>query len=99
MSVIFDGHLPENCIECPCCQGDECWATTKRYQVPDVLNRRPDWCPAKNVPVHGRLIDADRLIAVIRSAAGKNNDIRVSLFDVIFQIEHAPTVLEADFKL
>ncbi len=44
---------------------------------------------------HGRLIDADRLIAVIKSAAG-TADTNVPLSAVLASIENAPTVIERE---
>ena len=44
---------------------------------------------------NGRLIDADRLIAVIKSAAG-TSDTTVPLSAVIASIESAPTVVEGE---
>lgn len=52
-------------------------------------------CPLVAIPTpHGRLIDADRLLAIIKSAAG--NQLSVPLSAVIGSIEHAPTVIEAE---
>lgn len=56
--------------------------------------RHPD-CPLSNVPFpHGRLIDADRLLAIIKSAA--ENQASVPLQAVLDSIEHAVTVIEAE---
>ena len=51
--------------------------------------------PIRKIPVkHGRLIDADRLLAVMKSAAG--NQVAVPLDAVLAQIDNAPVVIEAE---
>lgn len=57
---------------------------------------KPADCPLAEIPTpHGRLIDADRLIAVIKSAAG-TADTNVPLSAVLASIENAPTVIERE---
>lgn len=52
--------------------------------------------PLAEIPTpHGRLIDADRLIAVIKSAAG-TADTSVPLSAVISSISNAPIIIEEE---
>lgn len=62
MSILIKGiEMPKDCIFCPMFNG--AWAMC------DVLNKttsakgRHDDCPLVSVPPHGRLIDADALMA------------------------------------
>lgn len=98
MSLYVKGaKMPKECMTCPACQGDECWFEEDRPQIPDILNHRRRWCRLVDVKTpHGRLIDADRLIAMIESAAGSETNANVPLFAVIASIKNAPTVIEAE---
>lgn len=52
--------------------------------------------PIVEIPTpHGRLVDADRMIAVLRSAAG-NDEAAVPLSAVQSMIENAPTIIEQE---
>ena len=52
--------------------------------------------PIVEIPTqHGRLVDADRMIAVMRSAAG-DDETTVPLSAVQCMIENAPTVIESE---
>lgn len=98
MSLFVKGaKMPKECMTCPACQGDECWFEDDRPQIPDILNRRRKWCRLVDVKTpHGRLIDADRLIAIIKSAAG--DSVSVPLQAVLDSIDHAPVVIAAEEK-
>jgi hypothetical protein len=99
MSVfVKDIDLPFSCWECKGCKG----ANGSRYcnfvygsnyyECVDayVDERHPD-CPFEAVPQR-RLIDADRLIAMILSAAGDMTTVPLSA--IINSIESAPTVID-----
>ena len=103
MSLIMNGvDNPKNCLLCPCCVGEGTGMGRQHYcQAIDgepyvSENHRPENCPIPKIPVpHGRLIDADRLIAVLKSAIPYEQ--RTStVFCVIKNIENAPTVIEAE---
>lgn len=60
--LIRGMEMPENCAFCPCSNNETrfCWAA-KEY-IP--MLGRPAFCPLVHLPEwHGRLIDADELIA------------------------------------
>ncbi len=68
MSILIKGmEMPKNCIECPCgheTEGafwDECSVLAREYEK-DADSVRPNWCPLVELPPHGRLIDADKLM-------------------------------------
>lgn len=98
MSLYVKGaKMPKECMTCPVCQGDECWVEDDRPQITDILNRRRKWCRLVDVKTpHGRLIDADRLLAIIKSAAGSSAS--VPLQAVLDSIDHAPVVIAAEKK-
>lgn len=103
MSILIkDMEMPESCLVCPACQGDECWIIEGRPQVPDIINRRARWCPLVSVPMHGRLIDADVLMQTIREhdypLTAHFNSIDNGMFtDGIQQaVDAAPTIIEAN---
>lgn len=99
MSVLIKGFkMPEDCRECPLemhymnCGETRCRAENKILAenfktIP--FDGRPDWCPLVEVPAHGRLIDADKLMRDIR-------EYHVS--DGKFQhwVDVQPTVIEAE---
>lgn len=70
MSYIVPKEIPNRCGRCPCFHAEHpmyCQAVkadkNKRIYAP-YGEGRPDWCPLIEVPTpHGRLIDADALIA------------------------------------
>lgn len=63
MSLLISGaKMPNECMTCPLCQGDECWAMDGRPQIPDILGKRPNWCPLIELKEHGDLIDRDALL-------------------------------------
>lgn len=73
MSVLIKGaKMPRLCRECACVQpsfsGTGYFCAADELLVRDVIlnDVPPDWCPLVEVPTpHGRLIDADRLDAVV----------------------------------
>ncbi len=89
MSVLIKGmEMPKNCWDCPLfCKNS--------LDSDDRKSQRKADCPLTELPIHrGRLIDADRLLAFIKSAAGNQISVRLSV--VLGSIEHAPTVVEAE---
>lgn len=74
MSILIKMEMPKNCWKCPMAntysgygplQG--CFAVQgKEYACIDEpydTHYKPSWCPLIEVPKHGRLIDADELMA------------------------------------
>lgn len=102
MSVIVKGmEMPKNCEECMVYVRYKTWSgdhgcfcgLTKR----DVINSKKieDLCPLIEIPPHGKLIDADRLLTDRMKSKYyhlPNGDIAIPIID----IEHAPTVLEEE---
>ena len=94
MSVVIRGmKMPRNCDECPCyyeTEGawrNECEVLGKEYIADDY---RPEWCPLVELPAqHGRLIDADALLA---------SDLGGEPFKSVIRriLRQAPTVIEAE---
>jgi hypothetical protein len=99
MGVYIDMEMPKSCRDCRFCNGQ---ANTD-YGVCawcDVDGKARDAytmqdCPLVHVPPHGRLVDADRLLSEHMKQKYyhlPNGDTAISLID----IEHAPTVLDAE---
>ena len=96
MSVIVKNmEMPPNCYFCSLADTSfircEAFSPTKLLED-DCEERRPDWCPLIELPFHGRLIDADRLLTDrIKSKYYhlQNGDVAIPIID----IEHAPTVI------
>lgn len=108
MSLLIKGINEVGfCIDCPCGHVDNSEGYFNRklmckgqYWVPeyDIGTARHEIkeCPIIEISIpHGRLIDADRLIAVLKSAIPYEQ--RTSaIFCVMKNIENAPTVVEAE---
>lgn len=63
MSVLIkDMDMPRGCAACPLwARCYEVFAAQERF-----IDERPEWCPLVEVPTpHGRLIDADYLLAMV----------------------------------
>ena len=98
--IIKNINLPNSCMVCRCKVGLGKNSLHCKLLHRDIVkhtnDRHPD-CPFIEMRTkHGRLIDADRLLAVIKSAAGNVDS--VSLSSVLKSIENAPTVVGADCK-
>ena len=89
MSILIRGmEMPTSCAECLLadCSKSPC------YKVGGVVDweRRPDWCPLIEIPPHGRLIDADFVIAEYdKIHVGKPGGARLL-------VSNAPTIIEAE---
>ena len=109
MSILIKGlGMPEDCRDCPMemfyinCGDTICRATNKLlaedYKTIPFSNR-PDWCPLVEVPTpHGRLIDADALIAQMEADEKQMEEPIAKMFTyaAINDVRHAPTVIEAE---
>lgn len=91
MSILFKGvEMPKGCWDCP-------FQTNPICATNDILNfttriARPDNCPIIGIPHHGRLIDADALLADVRAHSESYfaDDFAHEWVDV------APTIIPAD---
>ena len=97
MSVMIKGiDMPKSCRKCDFRYNLTDFTKMCKY-VREACHIRGmlDNCPLIEVPSkHGRLIDADGLLAVMKSAAG--NQVAVPLDAVLAQIDNAPVVIEAE---
>ena len=90
MSILIKGmEMPNDCIDCFAETYNECMATGK------IVNSlgRPDWCPLVEVPKHGRLIEADKLMDKIRRYGGGGLWSEEELY---FTVKDMPTIIEAE---
>ena len=80
MSVyIKDMEMPKSCEDCRFCENDGVpWCCVMRRYIDEIS------CPLIPVPEHGRLIDADALIATERETFED------------YHISEAPTIIPAD---
>lgn len=107
MSILIkDMEMPETCDECEfhCYHsyGEYvCVATPLLYpfNLANSKGIRKDWCPLVEVPApHGRLIDADALIARMESDAEQMEEPIAQMFTyaAINDVKHSETVIEAE---
>lgn len=110
MGVYIKIQKPEHCDRCflisgcSYCEGfhDHC------ALEPDEVNTEwdfdhdikpeniPDWCPLISVSHHGRLIDAEKLIAELKNPPLHRSLAGMCMDDVIGMINDAPTVIPAE---
>lgn len=109
MSILIqieDMDVPNNCLECPIlmCDRDagEMWCCLARVLPNSELfdedtdwpeKTRPGWCPIKEDPEHGRLIDADLLVPDSDYDDGEFWAVSIR------QIEDAQTVIERNTNI
>lgn len=104
MSILIKGmEIPEGCQKCTFlrksyfeCSPEyqySCILGAKKIPIPWYyqLHNRADDCPLVEIPPHGRLIDADRLL-IQRENYDTYNDYSET-FDMI---DNAPTVIESE---
>ena len=112
MSILIKGtKMPKNCEECQSTLGlfaDECPLFAefpKKFDFdPEIYhNRRYDGCPLVEIPPHGRLIDADKLLERIKRDFDTkcifNNEeeaYQSAIEDIEFIIDCASTVIESE---
>ena len=101
MSIVIKGvKMPILCGECPCWHDRWCHALK---EGPGTLGTpigwsdmpRPDWCPLVELPEkHGRLIDADALIAQMEMDEEQMEEPIAKMFAyaAISDVKHAPTI-------
>ena len=113
MSVLIKSvEMPSKCWSCPCRVDNGLIGSDREYfcsalRFPDFeidnLEQRLSACPLKEVPtLHGRLIDADRLMEVIEKNSyllkGYYNSLENGMFltGIKQAINEAPTIIEAE---
>ena len=113
MSVLFRGmEMPTRCEDCPlenCDEdyyGDEfnhrCSLIYKGYTHNNRYEKRRDDCPLVPVPPHGRLIDADALMQIIKdhdyllTAHFNSQDYGMFTIGIQQAVDEAPTVIPAE---
>ena len=86
-------EMPTDCIFCPLFQGE--WQMCSLTERGTQIKGRAKDCPLIPVPVHGRLIDADKLtLTDIDIALCEDYKSLLSLY--INKVESAQTVIEAE---
>ena len=93
MSILIKGFpLPNNCGACPLRLA---WCRERIYMV-----NRPERCPLIPVSPHGRLIDADALIARIRRAKELQPELsdlyENEAVEMLLWVGTEPTIIEAE---
>lgn len=107
MGVYIKGmEMPTSCYVCPFCDyvSARCDAVKGNPYTPESrYEKRADFCPLVPVPSHhGRLIDADALMQIIREhdypLKAHFNSTDNGMFTIGIQqaVDEAPTIIEAD---
>ena len=107
--IIKGMNMPKNCLLCPCCVGEGTGMGRQHYcqaidDEPYVSeNHRPENCPIPEIPTpHGRLIDADKLMKVIKEndymLRSCLNTVDRGMFTIGIKqaIDKSPTIIEAE---
>lgn len=95
MSLLINGmDMPKNCYHCRFNYDGLCHALRSSFTY---IHENDISCPLFEIPTpHGRLIDADRLIAVLKSTTAISQ-CDYDLFNhIVGLIEHQPTVIEKE---
>lgn len=101
MSILIrDMEIPENCMECPLDSPDCYLWTVEEFQKlrpeKDRYHERHPNCPIKEVPPHGRLIDADVLLSFDTLKTLEQIHGYADIWSIQQWICRAPTVIEAE---
>ena len=101
MSIFINSkvHLPSSCEKCPFNYADMsagvCTAADKTIDTRTYGRKRHPDCPMVELPTpHGRLIDADRLLAVLKSMASTSKNVLTEA--VIGLIDNQPVIVEKE---
>lgn len=103
MNLLIKGmDMPRCCAECQMrymAIGYDWECVFTNDDVRDYDKKRLPNCPLTEIPTpHGRLIDADRLIAVLKSTTAISQS-DYNLFNhIVGLIEHQPTVIEKEMN-
>jgi hypothetical protein len=98
MSILIKGmEMPKDCWHCPMINNvDECCLLTEEQHdmYEGVMDQvQAAFCPLVEIPPHGRLIDADKLLT------SKSVGTQIAGWGKMYHetcIEYAPTVIPAD---
>ena len=112
MSILIKGmEMPSCCYDCTfsawsnlhrtkaCKCGSHYYEPCFEDYSREFYEKRADFCPLVEVPVpHGRLIDADALIARMESDAEQMEEPIAQMFTyaAINDVKHSETVIEAE---
>ena len=108
MSILIRGmEMPETCDKCPLHHYHSagkyvCEATPMFYpwNLANTKGIRKEWCPLIELPPHGRLIDADTLIARIRRAKELQPELsdlyENEAVEMLLWVGTEPTIIEAE---
>lgn len=91
--IIKDMDMPKSCFECRFYQSDMdyCEATGTDYPFLEEVKLKD--CPLTKIPTpHGRLIDADVLLAIMRKRLYGNPEFNY----IIGLVERQRTIIEAE---
>ena len=91
--LIIDDTMPRNCEECVYLNQEYYYFCSLNDEVKTSLLKRPEECPIRELPPHGRLIDADDLQ---RYYEARDADYTESASETAETIANAPTIMEAD---
>ena len=83
--------VPETCGKCL----DVGWHYVFECNLDDAFGIRLPSCPLVELPLHGRLIDADALIKQMNDNVKKTNNARYAWVDEL-DISLAPTIIESE---
>lgn len=94
MSVLIKGmEMPNDCYDC---ELKKAYIVSRNTAIGIRIDSREHGCPLVEIPTpHGRLIDADRLIAVMESVAGTQERL-IPLSAVLGLIKNSKTIIEAE---
>jgi len=104
--LIKDMDMPKNCMECICLEafddeiyGRQFFCNLLGIDALAKEHSRHKNCPLTEIPTpHGRLIDADRLIAVLKSTTAISQSDYDLFNHIVGLIEHQPTVIGKEMK-
>lgn len=106
MSILIKGaKMPKSCDECDFIEYDdeyeyECWCPIIRSNVEEYTENKPASCPLVEIPPHGRLIDADKLMKPFCDLLEKDEHsldyYSVSYGGLNVMINDSPTVIESE---
>ena len=100
--IVIEMEMPKRCIDCEWYvryEGDYVWChacrKTGRMPIENAEKERAKDCPLRELPPHGRLIDADALQEYYEALDSDNGDYTESASETAETIANAPTILEA----
>lgn len=95
-------HKIESCLYCPAKRDDYNVCNLAGEEIPNT-DRVADFCPLKELPPHGRLIDADAFISSTKDTygekelTGQRGTLHVPLGGVFKEyVDEEPTILESN---